>query len=103
MNPSAFMPNRLQKRASKLSWCTTLLSRREPTLLAQLVDALPTDILRTMVLSQSARLTVYATASRYPSDEEAVSSEEYEEAVRLAEAMVAWATGLIDTESPSPS
>ena len=72
-------------------------------MLAQLVDVLPTDVPRTMILSQSARLTVYATASRYPSDEEAVGIEEYEEAVRLAEALVDWAARIIDTGSPSHS
>jgi hypothetical protein len=53
---------------------------------------------RTTLLSQSARLTVYGTAARYPSDAEAVSIEEYQEALRLAEAIVTWAEKSIATE-----
>src|SRR3989442_128088 len=59
--------------------------------LERLIDLLPTSISRTTVLSQSARLTVYGTASRYPSDMEAASIEEYQEALCVAKAVVAWA------------
>jgi HEPN domain-containing protein len=64
--------------------------------LERLIDLLPTSISRTTVLSQSARLTVYSTASRYPSDAEPVSIEEYQEALCIAKAVVAWAEKIID-------
>jgi hypothetical protein len=66
-----------------------------------LIDPLPTCIARTTVLSQSARLTVYGTAARYPSDAEAVSIEEYQEALRLAAAVVAWAEKIIEAGQAS--
>jgi len=69
--------------------------------LERLIDLLPTCISRTTVLFQSARLTVYGTAARYPSDAEAVSIEEYQEALRLAEAVVAWAEKIIETGQES--
>ncbi len=65
--------------------------------LERLIDLLPTCIARTPVLSQSARLTVYGTAARYPSDAEAVSIEEYQEALCLAEAVVTWAEQVVET------
>src|SRR3989442_5493406 len=68
--------------------------------LERLIDLLPTCIARTTVLSQSARLTVYGTAARYPSDAEAVSIEEYQEALRLAAAVVALADKIIE---PGPA
>jgi hypothetical protein len=71
MNCSVSMLSKLRKRVSKLSFCT--------------------------ILSQSARLTVYGTAARYPSDAEAVSLEEYQEALRLAAAVVIWAETTIET------
>ena len=65
--------------------------------LERLIDLLPICISKTTVLSPSARLTVYSTAARYPSDAEAVSEEEYQEALCLAEAVVTWAEGTIAT------
>jgi HEPN domain-containing protein len=47
-------------------------------------------------LLAAAKLTPYATIFRYPTEEEPVSEEEYREAVRLAEAVVAWATRAIN-------
>lgn len=66
--------------------------------LEHLIDLLPAYVARTTVLSQSARLTVYGTATRYPSDAEPVSIEEYQEALCLAEAVVAWAEKIIEAE-----
>jgi HEPN domain-containing protein len=64
--------------------------------LERLIDLLPMCIARTAVLTQSARLTVYGTASRYPGYMEALSIEEYQEALRLAEAVVVWAEKIIE-------
>ena len=57
----------------------------------RLIDLLPSDVPRSADLIASAQLTDYATVFRYPGEESPVSDEEYEEAVRLAEAVVAWA------------
>ncbi len=59
--------------------------------LERLVDLLPGDIPRTPQLESAARLTVYATETRYPGASEPVSESEYREAVRVADAVVHWA------------
>ena len=56
-----------------------------------LVDLLPADCPRTDDLVASAQLTGYATVFRYPGEEEPISEAIYHEAVRLAEAVFAWA------------
>ena len=65
--------------------------------LTRLIDLLPADIERTSRLIQSARLTVYATVFRYPGedDEPDISTDKYQEAVRLAETVFKWASELI--------
>ena len=45
----------------------------------------------TPVVSEAAVLTRYASQTRYPGLFEPVTQEEYQEAVRLAESVVAWA------------
>lgn len=57
----------------------------------RLTDLLPPDIARTADVLESARLTAYATVFRYPGMPDPVSEERYDEAVRLAEAVVSWA------------
>ena len=64
-------------------------------ILESLVDLLPRDIARTPDPVHSARLTVYATISRYPGAVEPVDEEEYCEALHLAQAVVAWAEGIL--------
>ncbi|MGE5598813.1 MAG: HEPN domain-containing protein [Bacteroidota bacterium] len=59
--------------------------------IAHLVDLLPTEIPRTADLIDSAQLTGYATVFRYPGDEEPVDKATYDEAVRIAESVLAWA------------
>ncbi|MBI2442228.1 MAG: HEPN domain-containing protein [Lentisphaerae bacterium] len=65
--------------------------------LTRLIDLLPGDIIRTSVLHESARLAVYATAFRYPGerDEPDISGSKYQEALRLAAAVVQWASAII--------
>lgn len=65
--------------------------------LARLIDLLPVDVERTPVLLESARLTVYATDSRYPgeADDQDVPDDEYQATVHLAEAVFKWASDLI--------
>jgi len=46
-------------------------------------------------------LSGYASEARYPGFDEAVTEEEYQEAIRMAEAVLAWATKQI--EGPSAS
>ncbi|HUT73973.1 MAG TPA: HEPN domain-containing protein [Armatimonadota bacterium] len=60
----------------------------------RLIDLLPPDLPRTADLIASAQLTDYATVFRYPGEETPVSNQEYREALRLAEAVVAWAEGV---------
>ena len=57
----------------------------------RLIDLLPEQIPRTHFLKESAKLTIYATAFRYPSEEEALVETEYQDALRLAEDVVRWA------------
>ncbi len=57
----------------------------------RLIDLLPASTLRTTTLIQAARLTIFATVTRYPSGDESVSVEEYQEAVHLAQDIVNWA------------
>jgi len=65
----------------------------------RLVDLLPADVPRPPDLLASARLTAYATVYRYPGQEEPVSPDQLDEALRLAEAVYAWAQGLVSTDA----
>lgn len=62
-----------------------------PHNLENLIDLLPATIERTHVLTQSARLTIFATSSRYPGSQENVDEAEYLETIRLAQQVVSWA------------
>lgn len=57
----------------------------------RLIDLLPEQVLRAPFLRESAKLTIYATAFRYPGEEEAMTESEYQEALRLAGEVVCWA------------
>jgi len=65
--------------------------------LPRLIDLLPADIQRPAFLLESARLTVYATAARYPGegDDLDISPDKYHEAVNSAEMVVSWAFEII--------
>jgi len=63
--------------------------------LETLIDLLPASLTRISALIQSARLTVFATSSRYPGNQESIDEEEYIEAVRLAQDVVRWAEAMI--------
>jgi HEPN domain-containing protein len=47
-------------------------------------------------------LTAYAVETRYPGAFEPVTQEEFEEAVRLAGMVLAWAQGIVDSQPPRP-
>jgi len=67
-----------------------------------LLDVLPAKRTASLDVRALAGLTHYATATRYPGDYEDVTEEEYREAVRLAEAAVAWAKqGLDSGDAPT--
>jgi HEPN domain-containing protein len=66
--------------------------------LERLLELLPTDITQPPDLRAAAYLTPYATSLRYPGGELPVTEEEYREAVRLAELVVAWAERTIAGE-----
>ena len=46
------------------------------------------------IVTQAEELSQYATATRYPTLEQPVTERDYNEAVRVAEAVVRWAEGL---------
>ena len=60
-----------------------------------LLDFLPQDIIPPPGVEDAASLTDYAVISRYPGDFEPVDEEEYKQTIRLAEAVVLWAQGII--------
>ena len=64
--------------------------------LERLIDLLPASMTRERVLTQSARLTIFATSSRYPGSQERVDEDEYIEAVRLAQDVVNWAAAMLE-------
>ena len=59
-----------------------------------LIDLLPPEARVIPILKDAVDLTLYAVVTRYPSDFEPVSEEEYREALCIAEAVVAWASPL---------
>jgi hypothetical protein len=61
-----------------------------------LIDLLPPSIDRNPLLIDAAQLTYYAVSFRYPGDELPISTEELNEAIQLAEAVVAWAKHIIE-------
>ncbi|TAK34671.1 MAG: HEPN domain-containing protein [Chloroflexota bacterium] len=63
--------------------------------LERLIDLLPPEIARPPDLIGSARLNAYATVARYPGEVEALTEADYREAMRLSEAVVAWARGIV--------
>lgn len=62
-----------------------------------LLDLLPERINVPEDVRASASLTDYAVSTRYPGVFEAVTEEEYQEAIRLAQSVVNWAKGLIQS------
>ncbi len=62
--------------------------------LAELTGILEADGVEIpQVVHRAARLTQYATSTRYPGLNEPVTTSDYQEAVELAEAVVDWAEG----------
>jgi HEPN domain-containing protein len=61
----------------------------------QLLHLLATKTALPTALHQAVRLSDYALETRYPSFDEDVTQEEYEEALQLAETVVAWAEDII--------
>ncbi len=68
--------------------------------IAELVQLLPPDVPRTAEVDASRALTEYATVTRYPRVGLRVSEQQYLEALRLAEAVVAWAERVIGQPNP---
>jgi HEPN domain-containing protein len=58
-------------------------------------DLLPPELPLAPEVEQAVELSDYATMARYPGAYEPVTEEEYREAMRLAEAVVAWARTLL--------
>jgi HEPN domain-containing protein len=66
----------------------------------RLIDLLPVSVERGSELGDAATLSDYAVGARYPVDQEPVTEDEYEEAVRLAAAVLRWATDVVEGRSP---
>jgi HEPN domain-containing protein len=60
-----------------------------------LVDLLPKEIPRTLELVEAVELSPYAVLARYPGETEPVVEDEWREALKVAEAVVAWAGSLL--------
>lgn len=72
-------------------------------IIERLIDLLPKNLAKAPELSEAAKLSVYATASRYPGDiSEPVTEEEYRNAVILAETVVQWAETILDLPKSKP-
>lgn len=67
--------------------------------LQKLLDLLPAEIRRTPDVDMSGRLSALAVTTRYPGEEESLTEEDYNEAVRLADAVVAWAAGYLGLDA----
>ena len=65
----------------------------------RLFGLLPADVPRPPEYTATARLTRYAIALRYPHGEEPITKGRYAEAVRLAEAVLAWAEECVESRS----
>jgi HEPN domain-containing protein len=67
-----------------------------------LLDLIPPTVPPPPEADCTAALSDYAVSSRYPGEYEPVSEEEYQEAVRLADAAVAWAQALLHSARNGP-
>jgi HEPN domain-containing protein len=63
--------------------------------LGVLLDLLPAEVARTEDVERSSLLTPYATVSRYPWGGARVTEDQYRDALRLAQAVVDWASEII--------
>jgi HEPN domain-containing protein len=63
----------------------------------RLLDLLPPDLPVPEIVQDAASLTDYAVLTRYPGDLEPVGEEEYQEAIRSAEAVLSWTEETIQT------
>ena len=61
-----------------------------------LIDLLPKAIKKDKVLTTVAGMTIYAVTSRYPSEIESVTQDEYQEALQAANEVVAWVQAIPD-------
>jgi HEPN domain-containing protein len=66
-----------------------------------LLDLLPRDLILPPEGEDAVSLTDYAVTCRYPADVEPVDEQEYQEAMRLAAAIVQWAEKVIQNRSES--
>ena len=87
------------QQAAEKSLKAVLLARRVPFPrthnLSALVDLLPASVDAPPGVEEAVRLSDYAVTARYPGGQEPVEVAEYDEAVRLAQAVVEWAEGLL--------
>ena len=68
-----------------------------------LLDLLPVPLQPSATIQAADILTDYAVSSRYPGDVEPVSEAEYQEALRLTELVVSWATTCVSASGTGPT
>ena len=61
----------------------------------RLLEMLPAKVSLPEPVLKSAELSIYAVLTRYPADLGAITKAEYDEAVRLAQAVVKWAEEML--------
>jgi len=66
-----------------------------------LLDLLPRDLILPPEGEDAVSLTDYAVTCRYPADVEPVDEQKYQDAMRLAAAIVQWAEKVIQNRSES--
>ncbi len=93
---TAFRLSRQRRRPSKPSTNTKGLCFVEPTTLKNWPKGLEdNEVEIPEIVKESVILAKYASETRYPGTYEPVSQEEYQKAVRIAQAVVDWAESLI--------
>jgi len=63
--------------------------------LQALLDRLPKELARPPDLMSAVDLNPYAVTTRYPGEAEPVTEQEYREAIRMAESVLAWAESIV--------
>ena len=63
--------------------------------LQALLDRMPKELLVPANVLETVDLNPYAVTARYPGESEPVTERDYQDAIRLAEAVVQWAEGIV--------
>lgn len=63
--------------------------------LQALLDLMPAELLAPAPILEAVELNPYAVTARYPGESEPVTESDYQDALRLAGAVVQWAEGIV--------